>query len=76
MGADILALQVRQVASRGGATLVSSSWKTYNDLMEERPDIVKTLCEANWPVHVYVFPDCAQRGCMNGPMAVTTAGHR
>lgn len=52
MGADILALQVRQVAAKGGATLAASSWKVYNDLMHERPDVVQVLAQPNWPVHV------------------------
>jgi hypothetical protein len=52
MGADILALQVRQVAAKGGKTLVASSWKIYNDLMVERPDVVHVLAQPNWPVHM------------------------
>ena len=52
MGADVLALQVRQVAAQGGATLVSSSWKVYNELMKERPDVVQVLATPNWPVHM------------------------
>ncbi|KAL1890927.1 hypothetical protein Sste5346_007924 [Sporothrix stenoceras] len=52
MGTDILALQVRQVAAKGGQTLVASSWKIYNDLMIERPDVVDVLAQPNWPVHM------------------------
>ncbi|EFX00167.1 taurine catabolism dioxygenase family protein [Grosmannia clavigera kw1407] len=52
MGADVLALQVRQVAARGGATMVASSWKIYNIVASERPDVIRVLAEPNWPVHV------------------------
>lgn len=52
MGADVLALQVRQVAAKGGATMVASSWKVYNDLVAQRPDVIRLLAEPDWPVHV------------------------
>ncbi|KIH92036.1 taurine catabolism dioxygenase family protein [Sporothrix brasiliensis 5110] len=52
MGTDILALQVRQVAAKGGQTVVASSWKIYNDLMLERPDVVQVLAKPDWPVHM------------------------
>ncbi|OAA65652.1 taurine catabolism dioxygenase family protein [Niveomyces insectorum RCEF 264] len=32
--------------------MVASAWKMYNDLLNERPDVVRVLAEPNWPVHV------------------------
>ena len=45
---DIVALLAVSVAAEGGRSKIASSWEVYNNLVEERPDLVKTLSE-NWP---------------------------
>jgi hypothetical protein len=54
MGTDILALQVREVASNGGATHVASAAKIYQELKETHPAVVETLKQAAWPIQMYV----------------------
>jgi hypothetical protein len=49
MGADIVSLFALQTAEEGGLSKISSSWRVYNDLAENRPDLVKVLSEP-WPV--------------------------
>lgn len=55
MGCDILALQVRQSALKGGYTFLSSSWRVFNDLLLQEPEVVQTLFKCNWPVQMYDF---------------------
>jgi hypothetical protein len=50
MGADILALQVRHSAHKGGSTFVSSAASAFNRLLSEEPAVVRTLMDPNWPV--------------------------
>lgn len=52
MGCDILALQVRHSAQRGGFTYLSSSWTAFNQLLTEEPEVAKTLLAPNWPVQM------------------------
>ncbi len=52
MGADILALQVRQQAARGGSTSVASSSRIYNELITHYPHIAEALAEPNWPIQM------------------------
>jgi hypothetical protein len=55
MGADILALQVRQCAKEGGHTYVASAGKVFCELVKSRPDVVETLFRADWPIQVLVL---------------------
>lgn len=55
MGADILALQVRDCAEEGGHTYVASAGKIFCELAARRPDIIETLSRADWPIQVFVF---------------------
>jgi hypothetical protein len=45
---DIVALFALETAAEGGASKISSSWQVYNDLAENRPDLIKTLADP-WP---------------------------
>ena len=54
MGTDVLALHVRSLAEAGGDTFVSSSWTIYKELVSSYPEVLKALCDANWPIQVYV----------------------
>jgi hypothetical protein len=45
---DLLAMQTRGLAARGGGQVFTSSWKVYNELLKERPDVLRTLVEPNW----------------------------
>lgn len=54
MGADIVALQVRQCAKEGGDTYVASAGKIVCELVARRPDIIETLTRADWPIQVFV----------------------
>ncbi|OIW29432.1 Clavaminate synthase-like protein [Coniochaeta ligniaria NRRL 30616] len=56
MGADILALQVRQCAKEGGDTYVASAGKIVCELLARRPDIIETLTRADWPIQVSASP--------------------
>ncbi|KAL2670592.1 hypothetical protein Neosp_014380 [[Neocosmospora] mangrovei] len=52
MGCDILSLQVRHSAEKGGYTYLSSAWTVFNDLLNREPEVVKTLLTPNWPVQL------------------------
>jgi hypothetical protein len=52
MGCEILSLQVRDSANKGGYTYLSSSWTVFNDLLNRKPEVVKTLLTPNWPVQL------------------------
>ncbi|KAI5458504.1 hypothetical protein BGZ63DRAFT_492075 [Mariannaea sp. PMI_226] len=52
MGCDILALQVRDSADKGGSTYLSSAWTVFNDLLNREPDVLKTLLTPEWPVQI------------------------
>ncbi|KAG4253318.1 hypothetical protein FPRO03_07278 [Fusarium proliferatum] len=52
MGCDILSLQVRDSANKGGYTYLSSAWTVFNDLLNREPEVVKTLLTPNWPVQL------------------------
>ncbi|KAH7242242.1 hypothetical protein BKA59DRAFT_513755 [Fusarium tricinctum] len=52
MGCDILSLQVRNSANKGGYTYLSSAWTVFNDLLNREPEVVKTLLTPNWPVQL------------------------
>ncbi|KAJ3514730.1 hypothetical protein NLJ89_g2199 [Agrocybe chaxingu] len=45
---DIISLYVLETAAEGGTSRISSSWRVYNELVETRPDLIKTLSEP-WP---------------------------
>ncbi|KAB5551077.1 hypothetical protein GE09DRAFT_965280 [Coniochaeta sp. 2T2.1] len=46
---DILALQTRECAARGGRNILASSWTVYNQLAATRPDLARLLAEPIWP---------------------------
>ncbi|KPM37822.1 hypothetical protein AK830_g8729 [Neonectria ditissima] len=52
MGCDILSLQVRNTADKGGYTYLSSAWWVFNDLLNREPEVIKTLLTPNWPVQL------------------------
>ena len=52
---DVIALLCLETAKEGGESMLSSSWRVYNELAETRPDLVRTLSEP-WPVEVCVKP--------------------
>lgn len=52
MGADILALQVRQCATEGGHTYVAAARDILTKLTGSRPDVVDVLCRSDWPLQV------------------------
>lgn len=52
MGCDVLALQVRDSADKGGSTYLSSVWTIFNDLLTRDLEAVKTLLTPDWPVQM------------------------
>lgn len=42
---DIISLFALETAAEGGVSKISSSWKVYNYLAENRPDLIATLSE-------------------------------
>lgn len=42
---DITSLYALEIAVEGGTSLISSSWRIYNYLAENRPDLIKVLAE-------------------------------
>ncbi|KAF5663238.1 hypothetical protein FHETE_7618 [Fusarium heterosporum] len=52
MGCDILSLQVRNSANKGGYTYLSSAWTVFNDILNREPEVIKTLLTPNWPVQL------------------------
>lgn len=55
MGCDILALQARHVAEKGGLTYLASAWTVFDKLLLREPEVIRTLLEPNWPVQMYGF---------------------
>lgn len=55
MGADILALQVRKCAVKGGNTYLASASKLFCELVASDPDLVGVLFEPNWPIQLSVY---------------------
>jgi hypothetical protein len=45
---DIISLFALGTAAEGGVSKISSSWKVYNDLAENRADLINTLSQP-WP---------------------------
>ncbi|KAI9155057.1 Taurine hydroxylase-like protein SAT17 [Paramyrothecium foliicola] len=52
MGCDILALQARHTAEKGGLTFLSSAWTVFNKLLAKEPEVAKALLTPNWPVQI------------------------
>ncbi|KAL3607337.1 hypothetical protein FPOAC2_02320 [Fusarium poae] len=52
MGCDILSLQVRDSANKGGNTYLSSAWTVFNHLFIHEPEVVETLTAPDWPVQL------------------------
>ncbi|KAI0536171.1 Clavaminate synthase-like protein [Xylaria digitata] len=52
MGCEILALNIRNCAARGGGIYVASAAAIYNALMKANPWAVHELVKHNWPVRV------------------------
>ncbi|KAF8954541.1 taurine catabolism dioxygenase TauD [Flammula alnicola] len=48
-GSDIVSLFALQIAAEGGVSRISSSWRIYNELAENRPDLIQTLSQP-WAV--------------------------
>ncbi|KHN97279.1 Taurine catabolism dioxygenase TauD/TfdA [Metarhizium album ARSEF 1941] len=69
MGCDILGLQVRHCAHRGGSTFVSSAASIFNELLSKEPQVVRTLFEPNWPVQ------CSGRNAQHHYLAPVMAWH-
>ncbi|KAH6964514.1 hypothetical protein DER45DRAFT_152193 [Fusarium avenaceum] len=46
---DIVSLFCLQTASEGGASRIASTWRVYNELAKNRPDLIHTLSQ-NWDV--------------------------
>ncbi|KAF9477035.1 taurine catabolism dioxygenase TauD [Pholiota conissans] len=44
-GTDIVSLFALQIAAEGGVSRISSSWRVYNDLAENRPDLIQVLAQ-------------------------------
>ncbi|KAG6836311.1 hypothetical protein H0H93_009231 [Arthromyces matolae] len=49
LGSDLVSLFALEIAAEGGVSRISSSWRVYNDLAENRPDLIRTLSEP-WAV--------------------------
>ncbi|PTB63346.1 Clavaminate synthase-like protein [Trichoderma citrinoviride] len=52
MGCDILALQVRHMAEKGGYTYLSSVSTAFNELLSEAPWAAEALLASDWPVQI------------------------
>ncbi|RFU73525.1 hypothetical protein TARUN_8739 [Trichoderma arundinaceum] len=52
MGCDILALQVRHSAEKGGYTYLSSVSTAFNELLSEAPSVAEALLTPDWPVQI------------------------
>ncbi|KAL6879945.1 hypothetical protein HDV57DRAFT_101324 [Trichoderma longibrachiatum] len=52
MGCDILALQVRHMAEKGGYTYLSSVSTAFNELLSEAPWAAVALLTPDWPVQI------------------------
>jgi hypothetical protein len=46
---DILALQTRNCAAKGGNHIIAASWTVYNKIAATRPDLLEVLARPNWP---------------------------
>jgi len=58
MGADILALQVLQIAKEGGKTRLAPAATIIQELLKKSPELVQALAKPNWPLQTYVNLSC------------------
>jgi len=49
---DIVSLLALNQSANGGESLISSSWRVYNELAKSRPDLIRTLTE-DWAIDGY-----------------------
>ncbi|PSR85692.1 hypothetical protein BD289DRAFT_354084, partial [Coniella lustricola] len=56
MGCELLCLQYREIAQKGGATSVSSAAAIFADLEESFPKELATLMSEDWPVQLSAKP--------------------
>lgn len=52
-GGEVVALFALSMAAEGGQSYLSSSWKVYNELAMNRPDLIWTLSR-EWAFDKYV----------------------
>ncbi|MCJ1351315.1 MAG: hypothetical protein MMC33_001299 [Icmadophila ericetorum] len=48
MFCDIVAMQTRSCAAKGGQHIIASAWNVYNDLVATRPDLISLLASTSW----------------------------
>jgi Taurine catabolism dioxygenase TauD, TfdA family len=51
---DIISLFALETAAEGGVSKISSSWQVYNELAQNRPDLIDTLSKP-WPLDGWVI---------------------
>jgi hypothetical protein len=47
---DIVSWLTRSAAAAGGKCIISSAYTVYNALASARPDLIRALCKADWPI--------------------------
>ncbi|KAF2492837.1 Clavaminate synthase-like protein [Lophium mytilinum] len=53
---DILAMYVQQQAASGGESMLASCAKIYNEIAENRPDVIHTLADPSWIFDKHTTP--------------------
>ncbi|KAK0660878.1 hypothetical protein QBC41DRAFT_383277 [Cercophora samala] len=52
IGCDIIAMQTRSLAARGGDHLLASIAKIFDHISRTRPDLAEALLTPNWPLNI------------------------
>jgi len=50
---DVLALYALGCPTKGGSSLLSSTWRVYNELAATRPDLIQVLAAPDWPFDTF-----------------------
>jgi hypothetical protein len=67
---DIVSLLALQEAATGGESLLASSGRVYNELVETRPDLIKTLAE-DWVIDRWASAALMQENCSDTELMLT-----
>jgi len=64
---DIMTLQTRGCAAKGGDSMLASLKMVYNEYVQTRPDVIRTLATQNWPADVNdpeLLGECHKKGLL------------
>lgn len=46
---DVISTLTKSCSASGGAPVLASAWKVYNEIAATRPDLIHVLAQPDWP---------------------------